>query len=164
MLIFFLLVKDKAYHQMSNFFLIFSTATISTEWKNKSFWLYITRTYNWVCQLFHQTSFSASYRHPSAPIPVKERSDIWLLKQPTKNRYLLQKNRQCWPEATEEYNESICLQNHAQNRPSYDNQQEANTKRNCSLKILAFHEELHGRLQSNGESHPWEEEYISHGK
>lgn len=33
MFIFFLLVKDKAHHQMSNFFLIFSTATISTEWK-----------------------------------------------------------------------------------------------------------------------------------
>ena len=29
-----------------------------------------------------------------------------------------------------------------------------------NLKILTLHEELHGRLRSNGQSHPWEEEYL----
>ena len=29
-----------------------------------------------------------------------------------------------------------------------------------NLKILTLHEELHGRLRSNGKSHPWEEEYL----
>lgn len=108
----------------------------------------------------------------------------------------------------EEYNEPICLQNHAQNRPSNYNKEEANTEWNCSLcnqkknktgektrsnswrqcympicplvsgflcvglrcrerrvnklnlEVLTFHEELHSGLRSNGQSHPWEEEYL----
>lgn len=82
------------------------------------------------------------------------RSNVWLLKQPTKNRDLLNENSQCRPETTakyhfiispkhktysieqgcffftkpEEYDESIRLHNHAQNRPPQDKNKESNTK------------------------------------
>ena len=49
----------------------------------------------------------------------------------------------------EEHNESICLQYHAKDRPSNDNKQEANTKRNCSLHSIATdHKENEGSMHN----------------
>jgi hypothetical protein len=89
-------------------------------------------------------------RHTLAPVLVKERSNIWLLNNPTENGYLLSKDCQGRPEATEEYEKAIGLQHHSQDRPPDDNKEETDAKRDGSLIILTLHEELHGRLEANG--------------
>jgi hypothetical protein len=73
-----------------------------------------------------------------------------LLNNPTENGYLLSKDCQGRPEATEEYEKAIGLQHHSQDRPPDDNKEETDAKRDGSLIILTLHEELHGRLEANG--------------